>query len=135
MIKTSFNWDKKTWTTDYEAEFERVKQVLAGSVAKYFPDWDLQWVLRVDANDVAVFAVLLQVVIENGKEVYHPIGFKSHKFSGAAANWDTHKKEAYAVFWGVKSFAYFLYGKHFICETDHRNLLFMEKSEAAIVIR
>ena len=38
MIKTSFNWDKKTWTTDYEAEFERVKQVLAGSVAKYFPD-------------------------------------------------------------------------------------------------
>ena len=48
--------------------------------------------LRVDANDIAVFAVLLQMVTVDGKVLYHPIGFKSHKFSGAACRWDTHKK-------------------------------------------
>ena len=35
----------------------------------------------------------------------------------------------------MKSFAYYLHGKQFVVETDHRNLLWMEKSEANIVIR
>jgi hypothetical protein len=35
----------------------------------------------------------------------------------------------------LKAFAYYLYAKKFIIETDHRNLLWMESSEALIVIR
>jgi hypothetical protein len=75
------------------------------------------------------------MVTVDGKVLYHPIGFKSHKFSGAACRWDTHKKEAYALFWGVQSFCYFLLGKEFVAETDHKNLLYIEKSESALVIR
>ena len=88
-----------------------------------------------DASDVAVCAVLLQIVTVDGKEAYHPIGFKSTKLSGPATRWDIFKKEAFAVYYGVKSFAYYLHGKQFVVETDHRNLLWMEKSEANIVIR
>ena len=46
----------------------------------------------------------MPIHIENGKEVYQPIGFKSHKLSGAALNWDIHKKEAYALHFGMKVF-------------------------------
>ena len=70
----------------------------------------------------------------NDKDVFCLIGFKSTKFSGAAIRWDIHKKEAFACYWGVKGFAYYLHGKEFVIETDHKNLLYMEKSEAAIVL-
>ena len=124
------------WKQDYEAEYNRVKEALVESVEKYFPNYELDWVLRVDASQVAVCAVLLQIMVIDGKDVYHPIGFKSKKLSGSAANWDAYKREAYVVYWGVKVFSYYLHhGKSFILETDHANLLYMEKSEVYIVIR
>ena len=135
MTKTHFVWDPGTWTEDYEGAFRHVKQCLCESVEKYFPDYELNWILRVDASDSAVGAVLLQIKIIDGKEVYQPIGFKSHKFSGSAANWDAHKKEAYALYFGVKSFSYYLRGKPFILETDHSNLQYIEKSEVPIIVR
>jgi len=136
MIKPDFKWDASTWKEDYIAEYRKVQIALANSVAKYFPDYEKDWIIRADASDIAVSAVLLQIVTnEENKEVYHPIGFKSKKLSGAATRWDIYKKEAYAVYFAVKSFAYYLHGKSFILETDHQNLLWMEKSEAYIVIR
>ena len=105
-------------------------------MAKYFPDYEKDWIVRADASDSAVAAVLLQIVQnDKGEDIYHPIGFKSKKLSGPATRWDIFKKEAYAVYFAVKSFAYYLHGKKFIMETDHQNLLWMEKSEAYIVIR
>ena len=41
MIRHDFNWDRKTWLKDYEAEFERVKLALCNSVQKHFPDYAL----------------------------------------------------------------------------------------------
>ena len=37
--------------------------------------------------------------------------------------------------YGVRAFSYYLCMKKFIAETDHKNLLYMEQSEAYIVIR
>ena len=80
--------------------------------------------------------MLLQILPseDDKKDVYHPIGFRSKKLSGSAACWDAHKREAYAVYYGVKAFSYYLCMKQFIVETDHKNLLYMEQSEAYIVI-
>jgi hypothetical protein len=135
MIKPSFNWDKKTWKEDYEEIYEKVKRALADSTAKYFPNYELDWILRTDASKTGWSAVLLQIDTDPSKPKYQPIGFKSKKFSDAATRWDTHKQEAYAVYFGVKSFAYFLYAKKFIIETDHRNLLWMENSDASMIVR
>ena len=135
MTKPLFNWDQSTWKEDYLKEFENMKRSLAESVDRYFPDWDSPWILRVDASDVAVCAVLLMVKRVNDKDVFCPKGFKETKFSGAAIRWVIHKKEAFACNWGVKVFTYYIHGKEFVIEMDHKNLLYMEKSEAAIVIR
>ena len=74
-------------------------------------------------------AVLLQFLeTEDGRTIHHPLGFKSYKFSDAASIWDIQKKEAYALYFGVTLFAYHLRFKPFTLETDHANLLYMEKS-------
>jgi len=136
MTHKDFNWDKRTWTDDYKEAFEKMKQSLVTSVALFFPDYELPWILRVDASDVAVGAVLCQIRTDkDGNEVFEPIGFASKKFSETAMNWDPFKKEAYAAYFGVNYFAYYLRGKAFILETDHRNLLWIEKSEVPMVVR
>eukprot|EP01042_Synura_sphagnicola_P036417 gene36417-biopygen4789 len=61
QVKDNFPaFHKDTWTYDYVGDFERMKLALSLSVANHFPDYELDWVLRVDASDKAVGAVLFQ---------------------------------------------------------------------------
>ena len=136
MTKKDFNWNPNSWKQDYIEAFETLKKDLANSIAIHFPDYSLKWSLRVDASDYAVGAVLFQErVLEDGKVQQEPIGVASKKFSDIAFKWDPFKKEGYAAYFGVHYFSYYLRGKPFILETDHRNLLWIEKSEVPIVIR
>jgi hypothetical protein len=136
MTRKGFNWDEKTWTKDYVKHFNEMKEALMSSMANYFPDYSLPWILRVDASDYAVGCVLYQIrTLDNGTEVYEPIAFASKKFSEVAKRWDTIKKEAYACYFGVSHFSYYLRGVSFVLETDHKNLLYIEKSEVPIIIR
>ncbi len=48
-----------------------------------------------------------------------PIGVASKKFSDIAARWDPFKKEAYAVYYGVHHFAYYLRGKAILLAKLH----------------
>ena len=98
-----------------------MKKALSESVANHFPDYNLDWVLRVDASDKAVDAVLYQERPDEFGVVHEPIGFASRTFSSIASTWDAFTKEAYAAFYGVNHFAYYLRGKPFLLETDHRN--------------
>ena len=80
--------------------------------------------------------VLFQVYINAvGEAIHQPIQFGSRKFSKPAFNWDVPKKEAYGMFFGVTSCAYYLRGKEFLVETDHRNLQWIEMNQSPIVIR
>ena len=49
MTRKDFNWDRRTWTKDYDTAFNDMKESLANSTALFFPDYELQWCLRVDA--------------------------------------------------------------------------------------
>ena len=136
MTQKNFNWDRSTWLVDYEEEFKKMKEALSNSVANHFPDYELDWTLRVDASKVAVGAVLYQTRTSPDSQVTHEaIGFASKKFSDVALRWDTMKKESYACFFGIEHFAYYLRGKSFILETDHRNILWIEKSDVPIIVR
>jgi hypothetical protein len=133
---TGFNWDKSTWIKDYEHLFELFKVAITDSVTLHFPDYALPWVIRSDSSDHAVGAVLFQEFTDSENTIIHqPIAFASHKYSGAAVNWDTFKKEAYALYYAVTQFGYYLRGKPFLLETDHRNLVWIETSQVPIVVR
>ena len=53
MTKQSFNWsDPSTWTVDYLVIFDKVKDALVNATAIFYPNYDLQWILRTDASQV-----------------------------------------------------------------------------------
>ena len=135
MTHKNFNWKRETWAYDYEADFEKMKRALSESVANHFPDYNLDRVLRVDALDKAVGAILYQERPSYIGVVHELIAFARQKFSNIASRWDAFKKEAYAAYYGVSHFAYYLRGKPIFLETDHRNLLWIEKSDVPIVVR
>jgi len=138
MTKQSFNWDSSTWTLDYRSIFEQVKDALQDATSIFYPNYNLLWLLRTDASQLGVGAVLLQLFETPdapGEIQYQPLGFASQKFSTQATNWSTIEQEAYGIYFGVKSFAYYLRCKPFILETDHNNLLWMEASAVPKVIR
>ena len=133
---TSFNWTPSTWGKDYKTIFEIFKLSIQTAVTLHFPDYNLRWVIHSDASDHAVGAFCSKsTVILMGGAVHQPIAFASHKFSGAAVNWDTFKQEACALYYAVVQFNYYLRGKSFVIETDHRNLIWMESSQVSIVVR
>jgi len=131
---TGFLWDPGQWTYDYVSHFNQFKQALCDAATLYFPDYPLSWVLRVDASQYAVGAVLFQEVTDGDTVIHQPIAFSSKRFSDPATKWDAYKREAYAIFHGVHSFAYYLRGKPFLLETDHRNLQWIEASHSPILL-
>ena len=133
---TGFNWSPASWSTDYKAHFDLFKTAIQASVTLHFPDYTLPWIVRSDSSDHAVGAVLFQEFTNSeGTIIHQPISFASHKYSGAAVNWDTFKQEAYALYYAVTQFSYYLRGKEFTVETDHRNLIWIESSQVPIVVR
>lgn len=136
MTHADFVWDPARWQYDYVAHFERFKEALQHAAELYFPDYSLQWIVRCDASLYGVGAVLFQEAAdERGALVHQPIAFSSKRFSKPATNWDTYKREAYAIYHAVDTFSYYLRGKHFLLETDHRNLCWIQASQAPIVVR
>ncbi len=128
MLKKDFIWDPSTWKLDYHAVFTSVKAALQQASSIFYPNYELKWILRTDASDFGVGAVLLQVDDSIIPFQHQPIQFVSQKLSPQATRWTTIEKEAYAVYFGVKSFAYYLIGKPFVLQTDHANLQWMEAS-------
>ena len=140
MTRNDFNWDESLWKEDYKLLFENVKSLTKEAVSIFFPDYSLKWELFTDASQVAVGAMLVQykVVMDKDGEPYdqmQPIGLISKKFSEVATRWSTIEQEGYGVYFGVKSFDYYLKGKEFIIRTDHRNLLWMEMSSINKIVR
>jgi hypothetical protein len=86
------------------------------------PDLDGPFVLRTDASNRGLGAVLLQE--QDG--LLHPVGFASRKLSAAESRYSTIEKECLAIVWGVGKFNTYLYGRSFILESDHCPLQFLQ---------
>ena len=136
MTKKTFNWKESTWKHDYRNEFKVFIKGLQDACQLFYPDYTLEWILRTDASELGVGAVLLQrKTNEDDSEVLQPIAFVAKKFSDAAKKWSTIEQEAYGIFYAIKTLSYYLIGREFIVETDHNNLLWMESSEVPKIVR
>ena len=142
MTVKGFIWDEALWgDNDYRRIFEEFKVALCLCFKLIWPNYELPWVLQTDASSVGCGAILFQIrtitdpitgVITTRRE---PIACISHKFSGAATNWAVIKQEMYAIYFAVDKLAYYLRYKSFQIQTDHANLVHMERSNVAIMVR
>jgi transposase InsO family protein len=136
MTAKDFDWNPDTWgDTDYRAIFERHKTMLAENYKLFYPDHSLPWVLRTDASRVGCGGVLYQIRVVDGKEMNEPIAILTRKMSEPAQRWNVMQLEAWAIYWCMSQLRPLLRGKHFLLQTDHRNLQWLEKSTNPTIMR
>lgn len=101
-------------------EFIKMKETLRNLGTLQIANYDKEFLLRTDASNLGMGAVLLQ---KNYKEEWVPVQWASKKFTPTEVRYGISEKEMYAVFWAVKKFEYELRGRKFKIETDHKALI------------
>ncbi|KAK3894975.1 hypothetical protein Pcinc_001268 [Petrolisthes cinctipes] len=82
---------------------------------------------KCDASNFGLGAVLLQYI--NGTP--HPVAFASRKLVDRKRRYATTEKKALAIIFGVKKFDFYLRGKEFLLETDHKPLVYLQYSRCS----
>ena len=113
------NERKITWGEEQQAAFELIKAKLSEPPIMAHPNFELPFIIDVDASNVGIGCVLSQSI--DGKE--RVISYQSHKFSAAERKWSTTDREFYALVVGCKLFRSYVYGRKFQLRTDHQALL------------
>lgn len=133
MTRKDFNWSERSkWEKDYEAEFEAFKSLLCKHMKLFHPNYELQWTLRTDACELGWGGILFQTTTDGQNQ---PLFCVSRKFSREAKKWKVIKREAYGVYGCVNALEYMLRVKEFLIQTDHNNLVYIEKSIDPMISR
>jgi hypothetical protein len=112
------------WGPSQSQSFEKLKHIICNSVTLAFPDFKKPFILRTDASDYGLGAVLAQTS-HDGHE--RPIAFASRSLSKCERNYHATEKECLAIVWALKKFEHYLDGQEFILETDNRALVWLDK--------
>ena len=113
--KKPVDWDDKADTA-----FEGMKRALLGAVGLHLIDPDRGFVLRTDASDYAIGAVLEQV-LDDGRHV--PVAYWSRVLAeGQRRTWTPREKEAYAIVMALRKWAGHIQTHPVTVCTDHQSL-------------
>jgi len=102
------------WGPEHEQAFRDLKKEISSAPSLGFYDPSKDLILQTDASTKGLGAVLLQ----EGKPIY----FASKSLTNSQKNYVAIELEALAVSWAIEKFHHYLYGKHFVLETDHKPL-------------
>ena len=107
-------------------DFHKIKTVFISPPLLRVPNRDKPFVLRTDASSVGLGACLLQYYDDNP----YPISFASRKLKPTEERYSTIERECLALVWSVDRFSFYLLGKKFFIECDHKPLSFLEDSNS-----
>ncbi|XP_042865110.1 uncharacterized protein LOC122248852 [Penaeus japonicus] len=119
--------NKVPWGDEQEGAFNSLKKLLCKQPILQLPNFQKPFILRTDASQDGVGAVLMQ---ETDGEIY-PVAYHSRKLKPAERNYSTIEKELLAVVDGIKKYYFYLYGDKFLLETDHMPLESLRTSKNA----
>ena len=123
-----------TWTEIAKASFAKTKEMINACPKLYFINYTAKIILCTDASDYAFGAYLFQMVTEGTSTIEQPIRFMSKSFTGAQIRWSTIEKEAYAIYFALRSMDHIFGGQHFTTRTDHNNLIFLNNAGSKKVL-
>ena len=108
------------WNAESDRAFEGMKQALLSAVGLHLVDPDRGFVLRTNASDYAVGAVL-ELVFDDGRHV--PVAFWSRVLTeGQRRMWTPRGKEAYAIVMALRKWAGYIALHPVTVCTDHQSL-------------
>ena len=102
------------WTDKCEIAFQRLKRALNTESILRLPNLERDFVLRTDASEAGLGAVLLQ----EHEGVLHPVVYGSQKLNSAEHNYTVAEKECLAVIFGISKFERYLYGRRFTLQVN-----------------
>jgi hypothetical protein len=112
------------WTEAQQRAFQDVKDALTTAPTLALPNNKGTFIVKTDASDKAIGAVLEQVDPESHET--HPIAFESKKLHDAELNYATHEKELLAIVHALKTWRHYLDGQHFLIHTDHHSIRYLD---------
>lgn len=116
--------NKFEWKQECENAFKTLKSMLLSSPILRLPDLSKSFILRTDASNHGVGAVLMQ--IHDGKK--YPVAYASRKLIEREQRYSVIEKECLAIVWALQKFQAYLYGRLFTIETDHQPLVHLQKA-------
>ncbi|GKT35482.1 Transposon Tf2-6 polyprotein, partial [Aduncisulcus paluster] len=125
-------YTKSCWGPEQSSAWESLLSSLDKKLSLEHPTQEGTFILRTDASTVGIGGILLQRAT-SGKEKL--INLFSRKFNKTETRWSTIEQEAFGIYYGIMSNRFYLLGKAFQVETDHRNLQYIFKSEVPKLVR
>lgn len=92
------------------------------------PDFERPFIVQTDALELGLGAVLMQE--EEG--VRYPVVYLSRKLFSREIRYSVVEKECLALKWALDSLKYYLLGKDFVIETDHKALNNMKDANSRL---
>lgn len=111
------------WNEECDRAFKDLKSAITSESVLHTPDFSQPFTLQTDASGVGLGAVLLQ----EAEGERRPVLFLSRKLLDRETRYSTVEKECLAMKWAIDSLRYYLLGRHFCLETDHRALQWLNR--------
>ncbi|CAH1243923.1 GIN1 [Branchiostoma lanceolatum] len=110
------------WTPQCAAAFNKLKEALRHEPVLKIANHDKPFIVQVDACDNGIGAVLSQ---RDAAGCDHPIAYRSRKLTDRQRKWSTIEKECYAILFATEQFRYYIYGRPFTVQSDHKPLTWL----------
>ncbi|KAJ1178382.1 hypothetical protein NDU88_003628 [Pleurodeles waltl] len=110
---------KVNWTVECQQAFDTLKQAMCTAPVLKAPDYSKQFIVQTDASEHGIGAVLSQT---NDDGLDQPVAFISRRLLPREQRWSAIEREAFTVVWSLKKLRPYLFGTHFLVQTDHRPL-------------
>jgi hypothetical protein len=121
------------WSAELDADFRAMKDTISSETTLCQFDMNKETILSADASAFGLGVAVMQREDAGWK----PVAYASRALSPAEMRYAQIEKEALAICWGCQKFDYFLAGRSFWVETDHKPLVSVlgEKELAKLPIR
>ena len=126
LLKKGVKWQ---WNEQHTTAFAKAKSTLQDDSLLVHYDSTRPLVVACDASPYGLGAVLSHIM-DDGQE--RPVAYASRTLTSAEKNYSQLEKEALGVVFAVQKFHKYLYGRHFVIESDHRPLSFIFSNSKAI---
>ena len=113
---------RNIWGPEQDAAFIKVKELLTSAPVLHFLRFHKPFIIHVDASDCGVGAFLAQKD-DNGELAI--IAYFSKRFTSSQQHYSATQKECLAVVLAVTHWRPYIWGRHFVCVTDHSALRYL----------
>ena len=112
----------KRWNSEHDQAYATVvNQLLTQAPALQLPDFCQDFAIHVDASEAGAEAFLAQ---QKGDDLVIIAHF-SQRFNDSQRHYSATLKECYAVVLAIQHWRPYLWGRHFVCVTDHAALRYL----------